>query len=81
MQKNHNCIKVNESLYIALAGVSESIGLSVFIFSHFFFFFFFNRFFPVVTILYCLHRDSFNLIKIIKLITRPIISTNFSYKW
>ena len=42
MQKNHNCIKVNESLYIALAGVSESIGLSVFIFSHFFFFFF-NR--------------------------------------
>ena len=38
MQKNHNCIKVNESLYIALAGVSESIGLSVFIFSHFFFF-------------------------------------------
>ena len=39
MKKNHNCIKVNESLYIALAGVSESIDLSIFIFSHFFFFF------------------------------------------
>ena len=42
MQKNHNCIKVNESLYIALAGVSESIDLSIFIFSHFLFFIF-NR--------------------------------------
>ena len=43
MQKNHNCIKVNESLYIALAGVSESIDLSIFIISHFFFLFSIDR--------------------------------------